>query len=182
MASLSGVRQLSHLQTLLVCSNKLSSLTTLGGLTALTHLDVSQNQLETIAGVAALPSLKELTANSNRLTSLRALSRCTALTELQVRPNLPRLHVLEASLRLRTFATSTHQALFSAGAASSPHSYKPTSWLSNRNGAVAICAGGAQRTDELARARRCASAGVVQLLLKPLAHAHVAAPPSARAR
>ncbi|XP_072305447.1 leucine-rich repeat-containing protein 47 [Eucyclogobius newberryi] len=83
------VRLLTHLQSLVLCRNRLTSVPRLDALQALKVLDLSVNALETLPeGVSGLKELTTLNLSCNSLVTLpEGLSQCPKLSTLNVSKN-----------------------------------------------------------------------------------------------
>ncbi|XP_059804829.1 protein phosphatase 1 regulatory subunit 7-like isoform X1 [Hypanus sabinus] len=84
-----GLLKLRKLQTLRLDSNQLVCVESreFAGLSQLTSLDISHNQLTDITAVNALPCLEELFASHNKLCGIVDLSRCNKLQEIDLSNN-----------------------------------------------------------------------------------------------
>ncbi|XP_051889304.1 protein phosphatase 1 regulatory subunit 7-like [Pristis pectinata] len=84
-----GLLKLRKLQTLRLDSNQLICVESreFSGLSQLTSLDISYNQLTDIMAVNELPCLEELFASHNKLCGVIDLSRCNKLQELDLSNN-----------------------------------------------------------------------------------------------
>lgn len=83
------IRNLSNLQSLILCRNKLLSVPSVDALQALKVLDLSVNQLESLPeGLSGLKELTTLNVSCNRLETLpEGLSHCPKLCTLNVSKN-----------------------------------------------------------------------------------------------
>lgn len=83
------IRNLSNLQSLVLCRNKLLSVPSVDALQALKVLDLSVNQLESLPeGLSGLKELTTLNVSCNRLEALpEGLSQCPKLSTLNVSKN-----------------------------------------------------------------------------------------------
>eukprot|EP00062_Callorhinchus_milii_P004826 gi/632943580/ref/XP_007887025.1/ PREDICTED: protein phosphatase 1 regulatory subunit SDS22-like isoform X2 [Callorhinchus milii] len=84
-----GLLKLRNLQRLRLDCNQLVRVEPreFSGLSKLTYLDISHNQLTDIAAVNELPCLEELMASHNKLSGAVDLSRCEKLQELDLSNN-----------------------------------------------------------------------------------------------
>ncbi|XP_078257316.1 uncharacterized protein LOC144594527 isoform X2 [Rhinoraja longicauda] len=84
-----GLLKLRKLQRLRLDSNQLICVESreFSGLSQLTSLDISNNQLTDITAVNGLPCLEELFASHNKLYGIVDLSRCNKLQELDLSNN-----------------------------------------------------------------------------------------------
>ncbi|GAA5943956.1 hypothetical protein JCM10213_009043 [Rhodosporidiobolus nylandii] len=78
----------SSLRTLLISSNRLTSLTSFAHLLRLERLDLSNNQLESVHQLACLVHLRELKADGNRIRSLEGLAELDGLVKVSLKGNL----------------------------------------------------------------------------------------------
>lgn len=78
----------THLETLDVSHNKLTTLPLLEALERLEKLDASNNEIERATGLAGLPSLAHLNLYGNRLTTLDAITNLPRLAYLNVAGNM----------------------------------------------------------------------------------------------
>ncbi|GAA5985359.1 hypothetical protein JCM11641_006376 [Rhodosporidiobolus odoratus] len=76
------------LRTLLVSSNRLTSLTSFAHLLRLERLDLSNNGLDSVQQLACLTHLRELKADGNRISSLDGLEELDALVKVSLKGNL----------------------------------------------------------------------------------------------
>ncbi|GAA6037397.1 hypothetical protein JCM8097_008549 [Rhodosporidiobolus ruineniae] len=77
----------STLRTLLVASNRLTSLTSFQHLIRLERLDLSNNQLDSVQQLACLVHLRELKANGNRISDLAGLDGLDSLVKVSLKGN-----------------------------------------------------------------------------------------------
>lgn len=77
----------SSLRTLLIASNRLTSLTSFQHLLRLERLDLSNNDLDSVAQLACLFHLRELKADGNRIRSLEGLEGLDALVKVSLKGN-----------------------------------------------------------------------------------------------
>ncbi|XP_059509802.1 protein phosphatase 1 regulatory subunit 7-like isoform X2 [Stegostoma tigrinum] len=84
-----GLLKLRKLQRLRLDSNRLICVESreLSGLSQLTSLDISHNQITDITAVNVLPCLEELLASNNKLCGVVDLSKCNKLQELDLSNN-----------------------------------------------------------------------------------------------
>lgn len=82
--SLLTIGSLVKLRTLLLGSCALTDIDALSPLTALTKLDLSNNNIENIGILSLLPELQEVNLSNNPLSSIAGLSTCSHLTVLNV--------------------------------------------------------------------------------------------------
>ncbi|XP_051509168.1 leucine-rich repeat-containing protein 47-like [Myxocyprinus asiaticus] len=85
-----NIRHLSHLQSLILCRNKLTSVPqSIGDLKAIKVLDLSVNQLQALPEeICALSELNTLNVSCNSITALPdGLSRCVKLASINVSKN-----------------------------------------------------------------------------------------------
>ncbi|GAA6054530.1 hypothetical protein JCM3770_005831 [Rhodotorula araucariae] len=75
------------LRTLLVSSNRITSLTSFQHLANLERLDLSDNQLDSVHQLACLRHLRELKLDGNQITSLDGLSTLDSLVRLSLKGN-----------------------------------------------------------------------------------------------
>ncbi|BGP01818.1 Protein nud1 [Rhodotorula toruloides] len=83
----------STLRTLLVSSNRLTSLASFSHLRNLERLDLSNNQLESVHQLACLKHLRELKADGNEISSIEGLAQLDSLVRLSLKSN--RLHSVD---------------------------------------------------------------------------------------
>ena len=81
LTNLSGVKQLSRLETLVVGFCQLSSLEALAGLHKLKALFLFGNALESLDGIQPLKNLEQLYANLNRISDIKPIKSLTNLRE-----------------------------------------------------------------------------------------------------
>lgn len=85
-----NIKNLSHLQSLILCRNKISSVPkSIGELKSLKVLDLSVNELQALPEeICALSELTALNVSCNSITALPdGLSRCTKLSSINVGKN-----------------------------------------------------------------------------------------------
>lgn len=76
------ITSLKNLRTLICRESVLFNIRYFTGLTMLTKLDISENQVETLDGIANCPQLREINLADNPITSLRGLSSLPHLYKL----------------------------------------------------------------------------------------------------
>ncbi|BGO93388.1 hypothetical protein NBRC10512_005555 [Rhodotorula toruloides] len=77
----------STLRTLLVSSNRLTSLASFSHLRNLERLDLSNNQLESVHQLACLKHLRELKADGNEISSIEGVAQLDSLVRLSLKSN-----------------------------------------------------------------------------------------------
>ncbi|BGP26239.1 leucine-rich repeat protein [Rhodotorula toruloides] len=77
----------STLRTLLVASNRLTSLASFSHVRNLERLDLSNNQLESVHQLACLKHLRELKADGNEISSIEGLAQLDSLVRLSLKSN-----------------------------------------------------------------------------------------------
>ncbi|GAA5867490.1 hypothetical protein JCM8547_007523 [Rhodosporidiobolus lusitaniae] len=77
----------STLRTLLISSNRLTSITSFQHLLRLERLDLSYNQLESVQQLACLRHLRELKADGNKIRTLEGLEGLDALVKVSLKGN-----------------------------------------------------------------------------------------------
>lgn len=104
-----GLSCLKKLQFLRLDSNKLSQIETpeLLSCSAITILDLSNNELKSLSPLSYLPNLEELSASGNQISKIGDLSKCRKLQEVNLScnklfdltgiANLPNIQILDVS-------------------------------------------------------------------------------------
>ncbi|GAA5913799.1 uncharacterized protein JCM6883_003995, partial [Sporobolomyces salmoneus] len=77
----------STLRTLLIASNRLTSLTSFHHLHNLERLDLSNNQLDSVEHLSALRHLRDLKADGNQISSIEGLGELDGLVRLSLKGN-----------------------------------------------------------------------------------------------
>lgn len=77
----------SSLRTLLIASNRLTSLTSFHHLYNLERLDISNNQLDSVEHLSALRHLRDLKADGNQISSIAGLDGLDGLVRLSLKGN-----------------------------------------------------------------------------------------------
>ncbi|KAK4048161.1 Protein nud1 [Microbotryomycetes sp. JL221] len=85
IAFLTGVP--STVRTLLVASNRLTSVTSFAHMSHLERIDISDNQLDSLQQLSCLRHLRELKADRNRITDLSGLHEIDSLVRLSLAGN-----------------------------------------------------------------------------------------------
>ncbi len=87
IVDLSGIEELTELNTLLLHTNQISDISPLANLTALTKLWLHNNQISDISPVTNLTALTELWSSANQINDVSPLSNLIALTGLGLHTN-----------------------------------------------------------------------------------------------
>ncbi|GAA5826499.1 hypothetical protein JCM5353_003027 [Sporobolomyces roseus] len=77
----------STLRTLLIASNRLTSLTSFNHLHNLERLDLSNNQLDSVQHLSALRHLRDLKVDGNQITTIEGLGELDGLVRLSLKGN-----------------------------------------------------------------------------------------------